>query len=144
MSSITLRLSTLAFFGTCATFFGLLIAGFAGHRVALSLGVPSDWYEVDFNHPNAMWLAITMQFPLIGLGFYLIGRFSTRLSVSKSREFWAAANPFVTLLGFVCYRSIQLGSPEHAYLGPATLLMSVISFPLLFFVCILGRRIGFQ
>jgi hypothetical protein len=138
------RLLTLAFFGICATFVGLSTAGYAGHRVALALGVPPGWYEVDFNHPSAMLLAVFMQFLLISLGFFLIGQFSVRLSINSIREFWAAANPLVTLLGFLCYRAIQPGSPEHAYLGPASLLMSLLSFPLLFLVCFLGRKYGPQ
>lgn len=127
--------------GIAACFLGLTVAGSLGHRLALSVGVPQSWFDVDFIDPRAARSAVMLQVLLVSSLFLAAGRWSKAL---RSRSLWmslAAANPITGLAGYLLYRLLLPFTPEAAYVGPANIVAITFGFPVFFLMTILGRRL---
>lgn len=123
--------------GIGAAAVGLCLAGSLGHRLALAMGVPTNWFSVDFIDPRASRVAIVLQIAFIAAVFFGITQF--KLYVGSRRLLAAAtlANPVTMVAGFVVYRLLPLG-PEAAYVGPPSFVVVVSAFPLFLLVAFAG------
>ncbi len=134
------RLLILTSIGVFISFGGLTLSSSLGHRLGLLLGVPKAVFEVDFNHPQAMLIAVWIQLAIVSTSYYLAGSVIKATFQLKKWEMLLMANPIVGLFAFLLYRIVQPFQPEHAYFGPVTILMSAFGFPICFLALKLGSR----
>jgi hypothetical protein len=134
------RVCTLAGTGTLATACALTLASSVGHAMAVAVGARKTWFDVDFTHPNAAFVALGLQTTFLILMYLVLGRFAVDGIPPTIAELLAAANPITCLVGFVLYRLAKPFDPELAYRGPLTASLVGLGFPLFLAAAWLGRR----
>lgn len=137
-----IRLPCAAMAGVLVSFVGLALAGSVGHWSALTIGFPASWFEVDFNEPRAIKLAVTLEILLISVGYLLLAGVYVSIKAASSLTLWAAANPLVSILSFFLYKAIKPFEPEHAYYSPESLLALALSFPGYWLAARFGMRVA--
>jgi hypothetical protein len=108
--------------------------------IALALGTPRVWFEVDFTRPSAALVALGLQAAFVSLGYAVLGSLAYRKMPFSTLEMLAAANPIVCLLGFTLYRIAKPFGPEIAYLGPFSASLLGVGFPLFLAAAWMGSR----
>jgi hypothetical protein len=119
--------------------FGFTAAALVGHRLALLLGVPVEWFAGDAVGPHAIWVAGVTDVSFLVIAFFLTARGPLHFS---GRSFGAAAivaNPLSIGVGFALYRLLPV-TVEAAYVSPASFVIAVASSPLLWFAALRGLR----
>jgi hypothetical protein len=125
--------------GVAACFLGLTVASSVGHLLAVFLGFPQGWFDVDFIDPRAARLAITLQLLFVSLVFLAFGRWSRTLKEQSLWMLFASANPLAGMAGYLLYRLFLPFAPEVAYIGPANLVAMTLGFPAFFLMTVFGR-----
>jgi hypothetical protein len=141
MSATWKRLCTLAIAGILATASALTLAGSLGQIIALAVGARRTWFDVDFMHPRAALVALSIQAAFLILGYVVLGRCFVRGIPPTILELLAAANPITCLVGFMLYRIVKPFDPELAYRGPLSASLVGIGFPLFLVAARLGGRL---
>ncbi len=129
---------SLAVAGVFVAFVGLALAGSLGHCLALKAGIPMQWFEVDFDHHNALILAVFLETLSICAAYFVLGCLSRMIGEISKVSLWAAANPVVGAVSFFIYKALKPFGPEHAYYAPINLLALVIAFPLFMLAACIG------
>ena len=135
------RLVILALAGVLATVSALALASSVGHSSALFVGAQRAWFDVDFMHPRAAEVALSLQCGFLIIGFGILGRWAVRTNPPRFVELVAAANPVTCLLGFLLYRMIKPFDPGVVYLSALSALLVGLGFPLFLAAAWLGSKV---
>ena len=133
-----IRNISLALAGVFVTLVGLALAGSLGHWLALKAGIPVVWFEGDFDHQNALILAVFLGTLSICAGYFFLGRLSRGIKEISRVNLWAAANPVVGAVSVFIYKALKPFGPEHAYYSPINLLAVGVAFPLFMLAACIG------